>query len=67
VNGLKNREFKYIGEPIPEINKKEHKEFLLNFQNAMLLSLVERKLLTKDQAERVTAMVVMPPRYSDYN
>jgi hypothetical protein len=31
----------------------EHKDFLLNFQNAMLLSLVERKLLTKEQAEMV--------------
>jgi len=47
------RKFIYIGEPIPKIDKVEHKEFLLNFQKAMLLSLTERKLLTKNQAERV--------------
>ncbi|MCL2702760.1 MAG: hypothetical protein FWE91_04020 [Defluviitaleaceae bacterium] len=50
---MKTREFIYIGEPIPSIDVNEHKEFLTNVQKAMLLSLVERKLLTKIQAERV--------------
>ena len=46
------REFVYIGEPAPKIDQTEHSEFLLNLQKAMLLSLTERKLLTKTQAER---------------
>jgi len=50
---MKPREFTYIGEPIPKFGGAEHKEFLRNFQKAMLLSLVERGLLSKDQAERV--------------
>jgi len=47
------REFVYIGKPVPKIDKTKHIEFLLNFQKAMLLSLAERGLLTKNQAERV--------------
>ena len=49
---MEHRDFIYIGEPIPKIDPVEHKEFLLNVQRAMLQSLEERKLLTKDQAER---------------
>ena len=47
---MKAREFVYIGEPIPKV--KENKEFLMNVQKAMLLSLEERKLLTKDETDR---------------
>ena len=50
---MKHRDFVYIGEPIPKIDKTLNREFLQNFQKAMLLSLVERELLTKNQAERV--------------
>ncbi|NLB81365.1 MAG: hypothetical protein GX800_07120 [Clostridiaceae bacterium] len=50
---MKHRDFIYIGEPAPKIDKTLHKEFLLNVQKAMLLSLEERKLLTKKQAECV--------------
>ena len=50
---MSHREFVYVGEPVPKIDPALHKEFLLNFQRAMLLSLVERKLLTKGQAEQV--------------
>ena len=46
-------EFIYINEPVQKIDEAEHKEFLVNIQNAMLLFLVERKLLTKEQAEQV--------------
>ena len=45
------REFVYIGKPVPKIDKTVHKEFLQNFQKAMLLSLEERKLLTKKQTD----------------
>ena len=51
------REFVCIGESIPEVVKIEHKEFLFNVQKAMLLSLVERKMLTKNQAEQVLYML----------
>jgi len=52
------REFVYIGEPVPKINKPEHKEFLLNLQKAMIMSLEERKLLSKSQTERVLANLI---------
>jgi len=54
---MKPRKFAYTGEPIPKIDTIEHKLFLENFQKAMILSLAERKLLTKNQAERVLEMV----------
>lgn len=50
---MKHRDFIYVGEPVPKIDKTLHKEFLLNIQKAMLLSLEERELLTKKQAEYV--------------
>lgn len=50
---MKHRDFIYVGEPVPKIDKTLHKEFLLNIQKAMLLSLEERELLTKKQAECV--------------
>jgi len=55
-------EFVYNGEPIPEIDKTVHRDFLLNLQKAMLLSLVERKLLTKSQADQVLNIVTLQPR-----
>ena len=54
---MKQREFVYVGEPVPKIDKTIHKEFLLNFQKSMLLSLVGRNLLTKNQAERVLGVL----------
>ena len=54
---MKQREFVYVGEPIPKIDKAIHNEFLLNFQKSMLLSLVERNLLTKNQSERVLSVL----------
>ena len=62
--GMKPREIEFDGKPVPKIDKDEHKDkhkdkcetehkkFLLNFQNAIILSLAERGLLTESQAEQ---------------
>ncbi len=49
---LKHREFIYVGEPVPELNEREHAAFLMNFQRSILLSLEKRDLLTTSQRER---------------
>jgi len=49
---MKSREFVYTVESVLKIDKDEHREFLVDFQKAVLLSLAERKLLTREQAER---------------
>lgn len=49
---LKHREFIYVGEPVPELNEREHAAFLMNFQRSILLSLEKRDLLTATQRER---------------
>ena len=49
---MKHREFVYVGEPIPELNEREHAEFLMNIQRSILLSLEKRNLLTASQRER---------------
>jgi len=50
--------FVYIGEPIPKIETPESKDFLINFQKAMLQSLVKRKQLTAAQVEQVMDIIV---------
>lgn len=49
---LKPREYVYVGEPIPELNKQQHAAFLMNFQKAILRSLERRNLLSHSQTER---------------
>lgn len=49
---MKHREFIYVGEPVPELNEREHAAFLMNIQRAVLLSLEKRDLLTASQRER---------------
>lgn len=49
---MKHREFVYVGEPIPELNEREHAAFLINIQRSILLSLEKRNLLTASQRER---------------
>ena len=48
----KKREHTYTGDDIPEINPKQHIDFIENYQKAILLSLVERNLLTLAQCEQ---------------
>lgn len=48
---MKHREYVYVGEPVPELNEKEHAAFLMNFQRSILLSLEKRNLLTASQRE----------------
>lgn len=36
---MKHREFVYVGEPVLELNEREHAAFLMNIQTAILLSL----------------------------
>ena len=49
----KEREFVYVGEPIPKIDPVKNADFLLQLQKSMLLSLVQKKLLNASQMERV--------------
>ncbi len=49
---MKHREFIYVGEPVPELDQREHAAFLLNIQRSILLSLEKRNLLTASQRER---------------
>ena len=48
----KKREFIYVGDIIPKIDKDIHADFVLNYQQAMLLALVKRNILTLSQYER---------------
>ena len=47
------REFIYIGEPVPKIDLYVHSVFVLQLQKALLLSLVEKKLLSTSQMQRI--------------
>ena len=49
---MKHREFRYVGEPVLELNEQEHAAFLMNIQRSILLSLEKRNLLTASQRER---------------
>lgn len=49
---LKHREFVYVGDPVPKIDKEQHRDFILHYQKSILLSLVKRHLLTPSQCER---------------
>lgn len=48
----KHRNFVYVGEPIPKIDMAKNADFVLNYQKAILLSLVKSDLLTQSQYER---------------
>ena len=49
---MKHREFRYVGDPVPELNEREHAEFFMNIQKSILLSLEKRNLLTASQRQR---------------
>jgi hypothetical protein len=49
---LSHREFFYVGEDLPEQSIRENKEFLLNVQKALLMSLEKRMLISAVQRER---------------
>ena len=49
---MKHREFSYVGDPVPELNEREHAAFLMNIQRSILLSLEKRNLLTASQRQR---------------
>ncbi len=49
---MKHREFIYVGEPVPELNEREHAAFLMHIQRSILVSLEKRNLLTASQRER---------------
>lgn len=50
---MKQRNWKYIGDPIPGIDAVENADFLLKMQCAMLLSLAKRGLITSSHAEQI--------------
>lgn len=49
---MKHREFRYVGDPVPELNEREHAEFFMNIERSILLSLEKRNLLTASQRQR---------------
>lgn len=49
----KEREFEYVGDPVPKIDLRENAAFLLQLQKSMLLSLAKRELLSSSQIERI--------------
>ena len=49
---MKHREFRYVGDSVPELNEQEHAEFFMNIQRSILLSLEKRNLLTASQRQR---------------
>ena len=57
-----DREFVYIGDPVPELNEQEHAKFLLNVQKSILFSLEKRGLLTGNQRER--CLTALEQQYS---
>lgn len=60
---MKYREFVYVGEPVPELNEREHAAFLVNIQKSILLSLEKRNLLTTSQRER--CLIELEKRYNN--
>ena len=59
---VKHREFVYAGEPVPELNEREHAAFLMNIERSILLSLEKRNLLTTSQRER--CLIEIEKQYS---
>jgi len=49
---LKHREFEYVGDVIPKIDKERHADFIFNYQRSILQALVKRGLLTLLQCEK---------------
>ena len=54
---MEQYDYVYVGEPIPKIETPEHRDFLINFQRAMLQSLVSKKLLTALQMEQAMDII----------
>jgi len=52
---LKSREYVYAGEPVPQVTEREYPEFYLQFQRAVLASLMKRGLLSRSQHDRCIA------------
>ena len=48
----KKREIISVGDSIPKISNDNHADFILNYQQSILLALVKRNLLTLSQYER---------------
>ena len=55
--GLRQRNFLYAGDPIPALNRREHRAFLDNLQKAALECLEQENLLTKTEKERCFYML----------
>lgn len=58
---MEPRDFVYVGEPIPKIKQPEHTDFIIHLQKSMLLSLVNRHLLTSEQMDKV--LIELEKRY----
>ena len=49
---MKNKEYVYIGEPLPELNWQEHTQFLMHLEKAVLYSLEKRVLISRSERKR---------------
>lgn len=54
---LKHRDFIYTGDPVPELNERQHAAFLFHVQMSLLFCLEKRNLLTCAQRERCATML----------
>lgn len=57
---MEHREYKYIGEYIPEICKENHADFIAHYQKSILLSLLKRNLITLSQYEQCLDKLNIP-------
>lgn len=47
-----HKEYVYVGESIPELNAQEHRDFLILLEKAVLYSLENRNLISRNQRDR---------------
>ena len=47
-----HKEYVYVGESIPELNAQEHRDFLILLEMAVLYSLENRNLISRNQRDR---------------
>ena len=59
---MKQREFVYMGDPLPVIDERENAAFFLNFKKSIIISLEQRQLLTPSQREQ--CFIALENQYS---
>ncbi|MCI8483577.1 MAG: hypothetical protein HFH41_04470 [Lachnospiraceae bacterium] len=59
---MKQKEFVYVGELVPELKEKDYPAFFMNMQKAILISLEKRNLLTPSQKNE--CLLILEKQYS---